>query len=541
MYILSYIIPYKDLDIAMEKLQIHNIYNAFYEAPLEITTDDYGYGYIEKDDEDITLKVAMDDTEGELNEFIELVDSILGVKHIGLEENTNDYTTFEFPAIHIDDTWVIASPEEEYPNKNKINFISQGAFGTGLHETTQDILRLILNKLELNDKTVLDIGTGSGILSIAASFTGAKKVDAVDIRDITDEVELNASLNNINNIKAIVGNILHSLEKSEDARRYGAAITELYEQNELKSVLNKMINKFSYYTTVKAVNKCFKSAPLYSTIHNIQEPSYVSLINTEEANQATKNALGIKDLDEMQTSLSKRHLDELKNYLLELELFLEIPSYISLNSGERSEDLEIFMQPGMIYAHSTALIKNLADDSMWKDTCGIADRNLFILRADHFVKGILLENIILAETYKTFQKIDLDRYYVSQLSITLRNNNQHVEADMILVDKQKGESYLFEVKYSNQIVIDQTKHLRNTDFLEYIDENFGKVKSRLVLYTGASSKQNDVLYLNAATYLKRLSIVSNTPRPEIKQLLNENCNTSKPNLKTTSRKKPRKL
>lgn len=208
MYILSYNIPYKDLDMAMEKLQIHNIYNVFYESPLEITTDDYGYGYIEKDDEDITLKVAMDDTEGELNEFIELVDSILGVKHIALEENTNDYTTFEFPAIHLDDTWVIASPDEEYPNKKQINFISQGAFGTGMHETTQDILRLILNKLDLKDKSVLDIGTGSGILSIAASFTGAKKVDAVDIRDITDEVELNASLNNINNIKAIVGNIL---------------------------------------------------------------------------------------------------------------------------------------------------------------------------------------------------------------------------------------------------------------------------------------------------------------------------------------------
>lgn len=208
MYILSYNIPYKDLDMAMEKLQIHNIYNVFYESPLEITTDDYGYGYIEKDDEDITLKVAMEDTEGELNEFIELVDSILGVKHIGLEENNTDYTTFEFPAIHLDDTWVIASPDEEYPNKKQINFISQGAFGTGMHETTQDILRLILNKLDLKDKSVLDIGTGSGILSIAASLTGAKKVDAVDIRDITDEVELNASLNNINNIKAIVGNIL---------------------------------------------------------------------------------------------------------------------------------------------------------------------------------------------------------------------------------------------------------------------------------------------------------------------------------------------
>ena len=217
MYILSYNIPYKDLDMAMEKLQIHNIYNIFYESPLEITTDDYGYGYIEKDDEDITLKVAMDDTEGELNEFIELVDSILGVKHIALEENNTDYTTFEFPAIHLDDTWVIASPDEEYPNKKQINFISQGAFGTGMHETTQDILRLILNKLDLKDKSVLDIGTGSGILSIAASLTGAAKVDAVDIRDITDEVELNASLNNITNIKAIVGNILEDESQIDES------------------------------------------------------------------------------------------------------------------------------------------------------------------------------------------------------------------------------------------------------------------------------------------------------------------------------------
>lgn len=217
MYILSYNIPYKDLDMAIEKLQIHNIYNVFYESPLEITTDDYGYGYIEKDDEDITLKVAMDDTEGELNEFIELVDSILGVKHIALEENNTDYTTFEFPAIHLDDTWVIASPDEEYPNKKQINFISQGAFGTGMHETTQDILRLILNKLDLKDKSVLDIGTGSGILSIAASLTGAAKVDAVDIRDITDEVELNASLNNITNIKAIVGNILEDESQIDES------------------------------------------------------------------------------------------------------------------------------------------------------------------------------------------------------------------------------------------------------------------------------------------------------------------------------------
>ena len=208
MHIISYKLPYKDLDATMEKLQINDIYNVFYENPLEITTDDYGYGYIEKDDEDIILKVALEDGEAELTDFLAKLKSILEMDYINIEENHYDYTSFEFPAIHIDDNWVIAAPEEEFPDKKKINFISQGAFGTGLHETTQDILRVILNELDLKDKSVLDIGTGSGILSIASSIAGASEVTAVDIRDVRDEVELNASLNGLTNITTVVGNIL---------------------------------------------------------------------------------------------------------------------------------------------------------------------------------------------------------------------------------------------------------------------------------------------------------------------------------------------
>ena len=208
MHIISYKLPYKDLDATMEKLQINDIYNVFYENPLEITTDDYGYGYIEKDDEDIILKVASEDGEAELSDFLATLKGILGMNYIDIEENHYDYTSFEFPAIHIDDNWVIAAPEEEFPDKKKINFISQGAFGTGLHETTQDILRAILNELDLKDKSVLDIGTGSGILSIASSIAGASEVTAVDIRDVRDEIELNASLNGLTNITTVVGNIL---------------------------------------------------------------------------------------------------------------------------------------------------------------------------------------------------------------------------------------------------------------------------------------------------------------------------------------------
>ena len=211
MFIISYRLPYEKLDSTIEELAINDIYNVFYENPLEITTDDYGYGYIERDDEEIILKVAYEEQEG-LEEFKEKLKEILKMDYIDVEENNNDYTTFDFPAIQLDDKYVIAGPEEEFEGKTKINFISQGAFGTGLHETTQDILKLILNELDLKDKTVLDIGTGSGILSIAASIAGAKSIVAVDIRDVEDEVMLNASLNNLTNIEAVVGNILDDTE-----------------------------------------------------------------------------------------------------------------------------------------------------------------------------------------------------------------------------------------------------------------------------------------------------------------------------------------
>lgn len=207
MFIISYKLPYEKLDSTIEKLAINDVYSVFYENPLEITTDDYGYGYIEREDEEIVLKVAFEEEDG-LEEFKEKLKNILEMDYISVEENNYDYTIYDFPAIHLDDKYVIASPDEEFEGKTKINFISQGAFGTGLHETTQDILKLILNDLNLKNKTVLDIGTGSGILSIAASISGAKSVVAVDIRDVEDEVMLNASLNNLTNIEAVVGNIL---------------------------------------------------------------------------------------------------------------------------------------------------------------------------------------------------------------------------------------------------------------------------------------------------------------------------------------------
>lgn len=218
MFILTYNINFKELDEKIEKLQINDIFNVFYESPLEITTEEYGYGYLEKMVDKIDVKIAYEDSEEYLELFKEKVAAILETNCLSIEQCNYDNYNYNFPAVYINDNWVLSSPDEVINDKNihKISFISQGAFGTGLHETTKDLLNIILTKIDLANKSVLDIGTGSGILSVASAIIGASKVTALDIRDVKDEVSLNASLNGLYNVEALVGNALNNEIKIND-------------------------------------------------------------------------------------------------------------------------------------------------------------------------------------------------------------------------------------------------------------------------------------------------------------------------------------
>lgn len=81
------------------------------------------------------------------------------------------------------------------------------AFGTGEHQSTKLEL-LFMQDINLKGKTVLDLGTGSGILAVYASIAGADKITAID----TDDSSMyagprNAELNAADNIEFIIGNI----------------------------------------------------------------------------------------------------------------------------------------------------------------------------------------------------------------------------------------------------------------------------------------------------------------------------------------------
>ena len=89
------------------------------------------------------------------------------------------------------------------------------AFGTGTHETTRLVIKL-LEKYMKAGGDVLDVGTGSGILSICAAKLGAGKVFACDLDPVAVKVAReNVADSGMTNIECEVSDLLKSVKKAD--------------------------------------------------------------------------------------------------------------------------------------------------------------------------------------------------------------------------------------------------------------------------------------------------------------------------------------
>jgi ribosomal protein L11 methyltransferase len=88
------------------------------------------------------------------------------------------------------------------------------AFGTGTHPTTVMCIQALEKYVKPGD-TVIDVGTGSGILSIAAAMLGAKSVRALDLDPVAvDSARLNVKLNKVQHIVTVSqNNLLDRIEE----------------------------------------------------------------------------------------------------------------------------------------------------------------------------------------------------------------------------------------------------------------------------------------------------------------------------------------
>ncbi len=193
-------------------------YGIYVEDYSELEKDAREIAHIDLIDEDLIKKdrtisiihiyISNEENPFEAAEYLKERYAAVGIKSQIETDNVNDAAWADnwkkfFKVTEIGEKLVIRPSWEEYDNKSNRVVLSidpGAAFGTGTHATTRMCLSLV-EKYVKENCDLLDIGSGSGILSIAAALLGAKKVDGVDIDPVAVKVSNeNAEINNVQNI-----------------------------------------------------------------------------------------------------------------------------------------------------------------------------------------------------------------------------------------------------------------------------------------------------------------------------------------------------
>lgn len=177
--------------------------------------------YFSEAEEDLEEKIAaIKKRVQELPSFgLEIGDGEISLTEIDQEDWESSWKQY-FKPVKITDKIVVKPQWEEYEAQEGelIIHIDPGmAFGTGTHETTSMCIKAIEKNLR-PDTNLLDIGTGSGILSIAALLLGAESAVGVDLDPVAVEVAReNIAINQLEDkIQILHGDLVAAVEGQFD-------------------------------------------------------------------------------------------------------------------------------------------------------------------------------------------------------------------------------------------------------------------------------------------------------------------------------------
>lgn len=172
--------------------------------------------YLEEDEDKESLLEAVKNELEDMRAYVEVGEGTIEESQTEDVDWVNNWKKY-FHQFYVDDILIIPSWEEVKPEDEgkMIVHIDPGtAFGTGMHETTQLCIRQI-KKYVTEDTVLLDVGTGSGILSIAALKLGARYACGTDLDPCAiNAVKENMEVNGIPEEKytVMLGNIIDDKE-----------------------------------------------------------------------------------------------------------------------------------------------------------------------------------------------------------------------------------------------------------------------------------------------------------------------------------------
>lgn len=292
---------------------------------------------------------------------------------------------------------------------------------------------------------------------------------------------------------AISRNIQHTL-KNDHYGEYFNQLRELYEKGELTNVINRIVQHMNHRFVLRVVEDEFKSHDFGSAkdllLHDLPAERATVLydVNEKQILERLKAIIEVKEKSETTVPITQEHIDKVKKYLLMLDLIVNCPE--RYESGKQAEHI-VFSQPGMRYAIAKALVYSLMQDAYFA-SISEADKAYITGKILDDVKGRMLEDIVLLEVRKTAP---------STMEAFKFKFDAGGEFDMVIYDKAGQNCRIYEIKHSTEVNEKQTIHLRDAEKCQIVENRFGPISGKFVLYRGKDTFAEGVQYLNVENFL----------------------------------------
>ena len=292
---------------------------------------------------------------------------------------------------------------------------------------------------------------------------------------------------------AISRNIQHTL-KNDHYGEYFNQLRELYEKGELTNVINCIVQHMNHRFVLRVVEDEFKSHDFGSAkellLHDLPAERATVLydVNEKQILERLKAIIEVKEKSETTVPITQEHIDKVKKYLLMLDLIVNCPE--RYESGKQAEHI-VFSQPGMRYAIAKALVYSLMQDAYFA-SIPEADKAYITGKILDDVKGRMLEDIVLLEVCKAEP---------STMEAFKFKFDAGGELDMVIYDKTSQNCRIYEIKHSAKVNEKQTIHLRDAEKCQIVENRFGPISGKFVLYRGKDTFAEGAQYLNVENFL----------------------------------------
>lgn len=280
---------------------------------------------------------------------------------------------------------------------------------------------------------------------------------------------------------SIAKNIQHSLKMYQYGGHF-RQLLDLYEKGELTNVINRVVEDMNHRFTKSVVGRI--------TANNLLGDRVDSL-NLDKVTLGIKNMLDILNKEEQSIDISDVQMTQIKEYLAILDLIKEIDLEYLPEVNQKSKII-VVTQPGLRYAQAEAIVENLLLDEKFQEL-DIQKRTRILERLLSEIRGRMMEDIVLLET-----KLAKKDKHVFKLQFPIG------EFDMVVQDPKTLSCEIYEIKYSNQRVREQYRHINDEEKCAMTTHRYGNITGRYVIYRGENAEMESIHYLNVEDYLKSL-------------------------------------